>query len=88
MTFILNRKKGKFPSGYRRKIWVRDKEKCFYCRCKLKLSKATIDHRIPIIKGGDDREENLVIACFNCNNDKGAFTDHEYFAILKERCGS
>lgn len=32
---------------------------------------ATIDHVIPRCKNGSDKESNLVVACYNCNNKKG-----------------
>lgn len=33
----------------------------------------TVDHFRPVSAGGDDREENLVYACFRCNLYKGDF---------------
>ncbi len=32
---------------------------------------ATIDHVIPSSKGGSNDETNLVLACSDCNNEKG-----------------
>jgi 5-methylcytosine-specific restriction endonuclease McrA len=53
--------------------------KCVYCGkehldpwAKEDANKATIDHLIPKSKGGKVLdEENFVIACFKCNQDKG-----------------
>jgi 5-methylcytosine-specific restriction endonuclease McrA len=53
--------------------------KCVYCGkehldpwAKEEENKATIDHLIPKSKGGKVLdEENFVIACFKCNQDKG-----------------
>jgi 5-methylcytosine-specific restriction endonuclease McrA len=36
---------------------------CFYCRRKLDLSNATIEHVIPKSMGGKDAENNVVICC-------------------------
>ncbi|SRR6266545_4049325 len=33
----------------------------------------TVDHHRPVSAGGDDRDENLVYACFRCNLYKGDF---------------
>lgn len=42
---------------------------CFYC--KKELVEYDVDHFIPIIKGGSNSKENLVIACPHCNRSKG-----------------
>src|SRR3990167_47943 len=41
--------------------------RCFYCRHKAKL---TIDHVIPLSKGGQHTMENVVPACLSCNSKK------------------
>lgn len=47
--------------------------KCFYCRNAFPIEKLTIDHLMPLSKGGSGlRIENLVLACSPCNNAKGA----------------
>ena len=34
--------------------------------------RATVDHRIPVSKGGKEFDlENMVVACISCNQDKG-----------------
>jgi len=45
--------------------------KCHYCDCRIPLSKTTIDHVIPISKGGRNEISNLVISCLSCNVKKG-----------------
>ena len=42
---------------------------CFYCG--LKVQKITLDHVIPISKGGRHSIGNLVAACMPCNASKG-----------------
>lgn len=54
-------------------IHVRDGYRCYYCRricCGDGDRRPTIDHRVPKAQGGDDRYDNLVTACFACNQDK------------------
>lgn len=59
----------------RKNIIKRDGHKCAYCgRSDIPL---TIDHIIPKAKGGEDKWENLVCACFKCNNKKGDRTPEE-----------
>ena len=43
---------------------------CFYC--KEKFDKLTIDHFIPLSKGGSNFIDNIVPACSRCNNLKGS----------------
>ena len=45
--------------------------KCYYCRYPLTM-RVNIDHAIPVSKGGNNRLENLVIACWTCNKEKGS----------------
>lgn len=45
---------------------------CYWCGKDLKLtSLATIDHIIPLSKGGDGSVENSVLSCRHCNGTKG-----------------
>lgn len=57
----------------------RQKNKCFYCEVsigscyriwpspKMRYTKATIDHIVPVCKGGANTIDNLVMACDLCN---------------------
>lgn len=59
----------------RKNIILRDDKKCAYCgRSDVPL---TVDHIIPKARGGEDTWENLVCACFICNNKKGNRTPEE-----------
>jgi 5-methylcytosine-specific restriction endonuclease McrA len=61
---------------------------CYYCKdeCGNKVARykkdATVDHKIPLSKGGDHAVDNLVIACRDCNSVKNAKTDKEFFEFL------
>ncbi len=52
-------------------IFQADAYHCVYCGSTEKL---TIDHIVPLAKGGAHIEENLVIACRSCNGSKGTKT--------------
>lgn len=52
-------------------------EVCVYCGCKNKLV-LTIDHKIPLARGGADNEKNKQVCCFICNQFKGALTHEEF----------
>lgn len=53
-------------------------DSCFYCNKKLTESEKTVDHKIPVSKGGTNEMQNLVIACQNCNSKKNNKTYIEY----------
>ena len=43
---------------------------CYYCRNKFNPKDLTMDHLIPIIRGGKSVKANLVPACKACNSKK------------------
>lgn len=45
--------------------------KCWYCGRSISLESATVDHIIPLSKGGKDHRRNYALACSACNNRKG-----------------
>jgi 5-methylcytosine-specific restriction endonuclease McrA len=51
---------------------------CAYCSKKAKL---TLDHVIPLSKGGKHSKDNVVPACGRCNSSKGARTSEERFGL-------
>lgn len=64
-------------------IKKRDKDRCRYCGCQVRWgnqrgpSGATYDHVRPIIAGGKNTIENVVIACRGCNSRKRHLTLRE-----------
>ena len=50
-------------------VFIRDKYKCQYCSSTEHL---TVDHVIPLSKGGKTTWENCVTACKHCNMLKGS----------------
>lgn len=43
---------------------------CHYCRRSFKPSELTMDHVVPIIRGGKSSKGNVVPCCKECNNKK------------------
>lgn len=63
----------------KQKLYDKQRGVCFYCERKMvKLTwnnahnerQATLDHIVPLSKGGEDAEDNIVCACIRCNRDK------------------
>ncbi|KAG8389227.1 hypothetical protein BUALT_Bualt02G0206900 [Buddleja alternifolia] len=75
-------KRRKVKRGLSRKnIFQRDNFTCQYCSATENL---TIDHVLPIARGGKWTWENLVAACAKCNSKKGQKTLEEaYMKLMK-----
>ena len=58
-------------------VMRRDGHTCVYCGSN-KRQDLTIDHVIPQSKGGKNTWNNLVTACFKCNNKKGSLDLSEF----------
>ena len=54
-------------------LFLRDGFRCQYCNTKHKASELTFDHVTSRSKGGLSTWENVVSACFKCNNKKEVF---------------
>lgn len=53
-------------------VILRDASTCYLCGKVLALAEVTLDHVIPIARGGAHAEWNLRVACRPCNASKGA----------------
>lgn len=49
----------------------RNGPKCHWCPKTLTLDDSTIDHVIPLARGGLDNDNNRVLACAPCNSKRG-----------------
>jgi 5-methylcytosine-specific restriction endonuclease McrA len=65
----------------RRNVFIRDGHTCAYCGCKPE--KLTLDHIIPVSRGGRSDFKNCVTACLPCNNRKDDRTPDEAGMKLK-----
>jgi 5-methylcytosine-specific restriction endonuclease McrA len=59
------------PDCNRRNLYIRDKGVCGYCGAVLRFNESTKDHIYPSSKGGQDKWDNVVLACKECNQKKG-----------------
>lgn len=80
-------------------IEIESKMICFYCFKtmirrghpdfeKRKADQFTIDHRIPVSKGGPNRKSNMVACCQRCNILKGDTTEEEFRKLYARRLES
>lgn len=55
-------------------VWWRQvlgKGICYHCEQKFQPSELTMDHLIPIVRGGKSDKKNCVPSCKDCNSKKG-----------------
>ncbi|WP_396216968.1 HNH endonuclease [Gemmatimonas sp.] len=64
-----------------RKGALRDcSQRCVYCATHLDQRTATLDHVVPLARGGAHDPGNLVVACAPCNRLKSDLLPFEFFA--------
>ena len=56
---------------------------CYLCLKPTEFGNDTLEHKIPLIRGGNNEYSNLGIACDSCNSKKGRKTEEEFNAKIK-----
>jgi 5-methylcytosine-specific restriction protein A len=83
----IEREKSKAREIRRSRWWHRKCAQgvCFYCGSRVGSSSLTMDHVVPLIRGGRSIKNNLVPACKECNNKKKYLLPMEWEDYLKRR---
>ena len=55
---------------------------CYYCGGKFAPGELTLDHIVPVARGGRSTRGNMVVCCRSCNQEKKFLTPAEM--ILRE----
>ena len=58
------------PRFSKTNVYLRDVYHCQYCNERVTNKTATMDHVIPLSKGGKTRWDNIITACAPCNSKK------------------
>jgi 5-methylcytosine-specific restriction endonuclease McrA len=66
----------------KKNVMIRDGFVCQYCGSQMEL---TIDHMVPVSRGGKSTFENCVTACKDCNNRKSDKLPSEVQMYLKRK---
>jgi 5-methylcytosine-specific restriction endonuclease McrA len=64
----------------RKSQWWQDKLNegiCYYCRKQFTREELTMDHIVPVSRGGRSNRGNIVASCKQCNNEKKYLTPVE-----------
>jgi 5-methylcytosine-specific restriction endonuclease McrA len=67
-------------------IFLRDHSTCQYCGKIFGRNQLTLDHVVPLARGGKSQPGNVVPACKSCNREKSLDTPVD--RLLKEIAGS
>jgi 5-methylcytosine-specific restriction enzyme A len=57
---------------------------CYYCNEKVGTDNLTMDHVVPISRGGKSKKGNIVPACKECNNKKKYLLPIEWAEYLEK----
>lgn len=63
---------------------VQREKVCYYCREEISLQTATMDHIVPIARGGKSTKGNLAVCCKECNTQKKYLTPVEWQHFLDQ----
>lgn len=61
---------------------------CYYCGVKVAYKDVTMDHLVPLARGGRSSKENLVPACKSCNTKKQSLLPLEWEEYLEKKAAS
>lgn len=64
------------------------KGRCYYCGRSHAPAELTMDHLVPLVRGGKTRKGNVVTACKMCNNKKKYLLPVEWDQYLKSLNGN
>jgi len=81
----IKKEKDKARSLRKTEWWRKKLEKgvCYYCNQNVGRSELTMDHLVPLSRGGKSKKGNLVPACKECNNKKKYLLPMEWQEYLK-----
>ena len=82
----LQQEKEKARALKKTRWWQRqmDRGVCFYCREAVARDQATLDHIVPLIRGGRSIRNNIVLACKACNSRKKYLLPMEWEEYLRQ----
>jgi len=82
-SIVMIRGRHRIPSGHahvgltKHRLFARDRHVCAYCGRPFADSELTVEHILPVSRGGIQMWTNVVTACRSCNTRKGNRTPEE-----------
>ncbi len=72
---------------FRKTSWWKRKcaeGRCYYCGAGFPAKELTMDHIVPVVRGGRSVKSNIVTACKECNNKKKYLLPIEWEEYLQK----
>lgn len=66
------KRKGNSTRPLRAKMLSKGITQCYWCKTPLTLDTSTLEHIIPLARGGLDNANNRTLACDPCNQERGS----------------
>lgn len=73
-----------FPQETRMSVYNQSEGRCVYCGRFIPFDEMTIDHIVPLPKGGTNYEKNLQCCCKECNLMKQDLLECDFYKKMKE----
>lgn len=73
-----------FPQETRMSVYNQSEGRCVYCGRSIPFDEMTIDHIVPLSKGGTNYEKNLQCCCKECNLMKQDLLERDFYRKMKE----
>ncbi len=76
-SILMIRGRHRIPLGHahvgltKHRLFVRDRQTCAYCASRFVETELTVEHIVPVSRGGRHEWTNVVTACRSCNTRKG-----------------
>ena len=67
-----------FPPPLKRQLLNEQNRQCMYCGERKTTKTTDVDHKDPVVRGGENERYNYQILCKPCNQRKGMQTDGEF----------
>lgn len=63
--------------------FFRQRPLCRCCNARMSIKDVSLDHRLPVARGGSNSLRNVAYVCKGCNKAKGDMTEEEFRDLLK-----
>jgi 5-methylcytosine-specific restriction endonuclease McrA len=67
----------------KQECYRRERGRCFYCLRRLVKDEWSLDHVVPVARGGDNRRENAAACCLGCNQRKADLPAPVFLKLLR-----
>lgn len=60
------------------RLWAAQEGRCCYCEGPMPWDSMSLEHFVPISRGGGNTQDNVGFACWDCNHRKGTMMPDEW----------